>query len=280
MLQVSRWVQWLVAAVVLAGIVIALPNALPDSVRAKLPPALQQTVALGLDLQGGSSLLLEVEMDAVTKDRLESLIADMRRALRKAHIGYTDLKASANSVSVHITDPSRRDDAKTLVQGLNPTVGGGVLSGGTRAYDFADDGQGTFSLKMTDDYRRFTQQQIVDQSIEVVRRRIDELGTREPDIAKEGDDRIVVQVPGLSDLQRLIQIHRKTAKMTFQLVAESANPNTTIAPMGNEILPMLGKDPKAPKKTIVVQKRVMVAGDRLVFAKQGNDSRCGMTAVN
>ncbi len=85
MLQVSGWVRILVAVILLAGFAIALPNALPDSVRAKFPSWLpNQTVALGLDLQGGSYLLLEVELDTVDKDKIESLTGDIRRALRKA----------------------------------------------------------------------------------------------------------------------------------------------------------------------------------------------------
>ncbi len=89
MLQVSFWTRTLVSLILIAGILIALPNALPDNVRNRLPSWMQNTVTLGLDLQGGSYLLLEVQLDAVQKDRLESLTGDIRRGLRKAHIGYT-----------------------------------------------------------------------------------------------------------------------------------------------------------------------------------------------
>ncbi len=86
-------------------------------------------------------------------------------------------------------------------------------------------GGGVFTLQATDAYKTLTRQQVMDQSIEVVRRRIDELGTREPDIARAGDDRILVQVPGLQDPTQLKTILGKTAKMTFQLVDEQANPH-------------------------------------------------------
>ena len=196
MLQVSTWVRSIVVAVILAGFLIALPNALPQSVRDRFPAWLpNQTVSLGLDLQGGSYLLLEVELDAVTKDKLESLTGDIRRALRKAHppISYRFGNAGADSVAVQILDPARYNDAKTLIQALNPTTGGGLLAIGARAYDFTDNGQGLFTLKMTDTYKAQTRQEILDQSIEVVRKRIDSLGTREPAIERQGDDRIVVQ---------------------------------------------------------------------------------------
>src|SRR5271154_6551849 len=106
MLQVSNWTRIAVSIVLILGFLIALPNALPDSARARLPAFMQNTVTLGLDLQGGSYLLLEVGLDAVQKDRVESLTGDIRRALRKAHIGYTNLNAVNDTVSVQITDPT------------------------------------------------------------------------------------------------------------------------------------------------------------------------------
>jgi protein-export membrane protein SecD len=285
MLQVSSWVRILVAVIILAGFVIALPNALPDSVLARLPSwAPKQTVALGLDLQGGSYLLLEVELDTVTKDRLSSLRNDIGRGLRKAHIPYEIPEAASDALAITIKDPSRHDDAKAIIQGLNPSTGG-VLAVGNKAYDFSDNGQGTFTLRMTDAYKLQTQQEIVGQSIEVVRRRIDEMGTREPAIERQGDDRIVVQVPGLSDPQHLIDILGKTAKMTFQLVDEAADRSGAamrgIAPIGTEILPMAaGKNGQPAGPPIVVQKRVMVAGDRLVDAQAGFDQRNGEPIVS
>ncbi|HEY4941199.1 MAG TPA: protein translocase subunit SecD [Rhizomicrobium sp.] len=287
MLQVSSWVRILVAVILLAGLAIALPNALPDWVRAKIPAWLpSQTVSLGLDLQGGSYLLLEVELDTVTKDKLESLTGDVRRALRKAHpqIGYTFPAVTGDAMAVQITDPSRRDEARTLVQALNPAISTGVLSGGAKAYEFSDNGQGLFTLKMTDDYKHQTQQQIVNQSIEVVRKRIDEMGTREPDIERQGDDRIVVSVPGLQNPEHLKAILGKTAKMTFQLVDEAADRSgaaqRSVAPIGDEILPMQ-KGPKGETfPPIVVEKRIMVAGDRLVDAQAGFDQRNGEPIVS
>src|SRR5271165_2981834 len=99
MLQVSVWTRTIVALVLILGIVIALPNALPENVRSKLPSWLQHTVSLGLDLQDGSYLLLEVELDQVQKDKLESLMGDIRVGLRKAHIGFTDIAVNGDSVS-------------------------------------------------------------------------------------------------------------------------------------------------------------------------------------
>jgi protein-export membrane protein SecD len=285
MLQVSTWTRLVVALILLTGLLVATPNALPDDIRSHIPGWLpSQTVTLGLDLQGGSYLLLEVELDAVQKDKLESLMGDVRRALRKEHIRYDNIGVNADTFSVEIKDPTQRDEAKTLIEGLNPSMGSGVLGVSGKAYEFSDNGQGTFSMKITDQYKTQTQAEIVNQSIEVVRRRIDALGTREPTIERQGDDRILVQVPGLKDPQHLKDTLGKTAKMTFQLVDEAADRGGAairgVAPIGDDILPVQNKDPKAIQQKIVVEKRVMVAGDRLVDASAGFDQRTGEPTVN
>src|SRR5258708_4624639 len=120
MLQVSNWVRVVVALILFVGFLIALPNVLPGNIRNRLPGAFQSTISLGLDLQGGSYLLLEVELDQVQKDQLESLMGDIRVALRKAHIGFNGLAANNDSVTVHINDPTQFEPAKSLAQGLNP----------------------------------------------------------------------------------------------------------------------------------------------------------------
>jgi len=117
--------------------------------------------------------------------------------------------------------------------------------------------------------RHWTRQQVMDQSIEVVRRRIDALGTREPSIERSGEDRILVQVPGLQDPTQLKNMLGKTAKMTFQMVDEQANPMAGVPPIGDEILPMQSENKNIPPNKIVVQRRVSVAGDRLSNASSG-----------
>src|SRR5437868_356383 len=123
MLHVSTWSRVAVTLVLLAGLLIALPNALPTSVTSRFPSWLpHSTVNLGLDLQGGSYLLLEVGVDQVYKDQTESILGDIRVALRKAHIGYKDLAAKGDTVSVTVIDASRFDEAKSLIGNLVPTM--------------------------------------------------------------------------------------------------------------------------------------------------------------
>ena len=284
MLQVPRWVRILVAVILLGGLLVAIPNVMPSDIRTKFPGWLQNTVSLGLDLQGGSYLLLEVELDQVQKDRLESLTGDVRVALRKAHIAFNGLSVGSDSLSLHVIDPTQFDEAKDIIQQQNPLAGGSMVSIGAREYDASYPGNGTIALKMSDVYKAAMKEQILSQEIEVVRKRIDALGTREPTIQRQGQDRILVQVPGLSDPARLIAILGKTAKMTFQLVDENVDPNvvqqTKITPIGDELLQDVGDVPKGqPPRWIVVQRRVMVAGDRLQSAAAQNNQQTGQWVV-
>jgi preprotein translocase subunit SecD len=286
MLQIPTWSRVLTLVILIFGFLVALPNALPESVREKIPGWLpHNTVSLGLDLQGGSYLLEEVEVDQVLKDKLESLRADTRIGLRKAHIGFDNLQdVGTDGLSVRVLDHNRYEDAKTILKNLNPVSSSSLLSIGARAYDMTEPGNDTIVMKMTDAYKVQTKQQVVDQSIEVVRKRIDELGTREPTIERQGEDRILIQVPGLSDPERLIALLGKTAKMTFQLVDENANIDQAkkgIVPIGSELLQQDGKDPRngQPLGPIVVEKRVMVSGDRLTDAQGTFNQQTGQAVV-
>ncbi|HKD48717.1 MAG TPA: hypothetical protein VKB67_13605, partial [Rhizomicrobium sp.] len=280
MLQVSPWVRIVTLLVLLGGALIALPNALPQNVLDRFPSWLPSaSVSLGLDLQGGSQLLLEVQFDQALKDKAEATIGDIRSAFRKAHIGYTDLGARGDTITVKVTDADRYDEAKSLITGLNPSVSNSVLSAGTKQFDMAAPGNGVITLRMSDAYKTQTRQQILEQSIEVVRRRIDAMGTKEPTIERQGEDRILVQVPGLQDPDRLKTILGKTAKMTFQLVDETADPASRVPPIGDEVLPQLSDNPKQVSPPIIVQRRVMVSGDRLTDAGGSFDSRTGQPVV-
>jgi SecD/SecF fusion protein len=281
MLQVSPFTRILVALVILAGILIALPNALPAKLVSKIPSWLpHDSVNLGLDLQGGSYLLLEVDFNQYERDKTQAMVADIRAAFRKAHIQYLDLSANGSTVQVRVPDPSVQAAAKKLIDDLNPLVTNGVLSVGARQYDVTQPPGGLFAMTMSESYKAQSHIQVMQQSIEVVRRRIDELGTREPDIAQSGEDRILVQVPGLQDPTELKTILGKTAKMTFQLVDESVDPTSSTVPPEDQLVPQAPTpgDPRPP--SIIVQRRVMVSGDRLTDATQGFNQQTGEPEVD
>ena len=285
MLQVSIWTRLITLIIVVGGILIALPNALSDTVRAKIPHWLPSSaVSLGLDLQGGSYLLLQVDFDQVARDRAEAMVGDIRAAFRKAHIPFQldNALTHGDTIGLKVTEAGRIDEARTQLQAVNPSVGTSVLAAGGKQYDMTEPGSGQFVLHMSDGFKTLTRKQVLDQSIEVVRRRIDALGTKEPTITQSGDDRIVVEVPGLQDPGELIRLLGKTAKMSFQLVDEQADPAAPVAPIGDEILPL--QNPRAGQQVsttkVVVQRRIVVSGDRLTDASQGFDQQTGSAEVD
>jgi len=283
MLQVALWTRLLVLLIILAGIFEALPNVLPPNVRAHLPGWwANQTVSLGLDLRGGSSMLLEVQFGDVEKEKVESLAVDVRHALRKAHIAFSDLKLGTDALSIHIVGHENLQQARSLLDGVNPSVGTGLLGGGERQFDLTELPGDGLRMQMTESYKTQALRDIVSQSIEIVRRRIDELGTTEPSIERQGDDRISVQVPGLSDPTRLVKILQTTAKMTFQLVDENADVERATkgdVPIGDELLEQQPGRNGVKLPPIVVQKRVLVSGDRLTNARAEFDQRSGQPDV-
>jgi SecD/SecF fusion protein len=181
-----------------------------------------EAITLGLDLQGGSYMLLQVERQDIIKDRLTTTVDDVRRLLREAGIGYTGLSGTGQMVQVRIRDDARVEEAKTILSELTEPVSSGLFGGGTvsrrqsRKCSLA-----SFALLLTDDGITYRVSSAVAQSIEVVRKRIDELGTTEPVIQRQGADRILVQVPGLDDPERLKSLLNQTAKLAFRMVDTS-----------------------------------------------------------
>jgi protein-export membrane protein SecD len=283
-LNIPAWWRYTTLLILAVGILVALPNALPEHLRQRLPSWMpNQAVTLGLDLQGGSYLLLEVDLPAVQRDRAEALMGDIGASLRRAGIGISGLEAVGTEVRVTINDTGRYAQARQLITDLNPTLAVSLVPG-TRNYAMQEPGNGRIVLRPTDAFAEQTRQQILQQSVEVVRRRIDELGTREPSIAPQLPDRIVVEVPGLGDPAQLKEILGKTAKMTFHLVDEASttelvgNPSFR-PPIGTEILPEMQIAGQSGGTRVVVQRRVSISGDRLVDASVGFDDRSGQPAV-
>src|ERR1700744_5282382 len=179
MLQISFLTRIMEALVILGGIVIALPNALPQKIVSGMPSWLpHDTVNLGLDLQGGSYLLLEVDFNQYQRDKAQAMVGDIRAGFRKAHIQYLDLAANGDRVQVRVSDASAQAAARKIIDALNPAMSSTVLSVGAKEYDVAQQPGGLFVRIMTEGYKSQTHDQEQQQSIEVVRRRIDENGTR------------------------------------------------------------------------------------------------------
>ncbi len=268
MLYFPKWLVTLILAICLAGVALTIPNLFAQQTVERWPGFLpKKQVSLGLDLRGGSYLLYEVDMRSVLTERLNNILDGLRDGFRTARIGYTGLAAEGDHVAFTLREPERIEEARAIVKKLDPDL------------DMTAGAAGAVTLKFNDVALQRVEQQIVDQSIEIVRRRIDETGTKEPTIQREGADRIVLELPGVEDPEFVKRILGKTAKMTFQLVDENAaTADKSHLPPGDEVLPL--KDGHSPPGAmIVVQKRVMVSGDTLTDA-QATFDQYGAPAVN
>lgn len=272
MLAFSRWQMALIVAICLAGVATVMPNFFSRDVVEKFPSWLpNKQLSLGLDLQGGAHLLFEVDTNAVIKERLESIMDDVRGALRPKdgnRINYSRMRVDGTAVKFDVVDAADRDRAVKALQGI---IGNTVTSFGSGGPDLAitTEGERTVVARMTEAAITARKSSAVDQSIEIVRRRVDELGTKETSIQKQGEDRILVQVPGVQDVSELVSTINTTAKMTFRMVDLTASVEEAErgrVPVGSEILQAMAPEPGEPTK-YVVRKRVLVSGDSLVDAQ-------------
>ena len=251
----------MILGVCLLGLLFAAPNLLDEDTAEGLPTWLpHKQISLGLDLQGGSHLLLEVGVKTVVRERFTTLVDETRVALRGARIAYSGLGSSGERVNVTLRNPDADlEQARDLLRALDRNL---VVSA-------SDDG--ALEITINEVAMREIRNSAVTQSLEIVRRRIDETGTREPTIQRQGDDRILVQLPGIDDPDRIKIILGQTAKMTFQLVDQK----TTVAdallgrlPPGSELLESADvRDANDRPIQYVVRKRIMVSGEHLIDAQ-------------
>ncbi len=274
MMFFARWKVAAIGAVLLLGALLCLPNLFPAS---SLPDWARR-ISLGLDLRGGSYLLLEVDMNAVVRERLESLADGVRTRLRAANIGYLNLAAdqAGRRVSFRARDPAQVEAAARQVRELANQV---TTSAGTTLPDIevttAPDG--TVSAALSEVGLRSRATGAVEQSIEIVRRRVDETGVVEALVARQGQNRILVQLPGIEDPNRIKELLGKTARMTFHLLDESATPAAATPPPGVMFLP---GERGGVEERYAVRRRVEVDGANLTDARAGQDSRTGEWVVN
>ena len=275
--------RWKAATILLTALVIclfAVPNFLPEKMVQSWPKWAQRHVVLGLDLQGGSHILLEVDSNAVRKEKLEAMRDDVRRVLRDARVGYTGLVVRGNSVEVRVREGSNFDQALEKLRELSQPIGGILGAGsGQRSLDITTEGGSLVRLTLTEPAITERIRQSVEQSIQIIERRVNELGTVEPLIQRQGVDRILVQVPGLQDPTRLKELLGKTAKLDFRMVdvslpAEQAAQGRI--PPDDEIL----YSSTQPKTPYLVEKRILVSGGDLTDAQPGFDQRTSEPIVS
>ena len=297
MLHIDRWKRTIIVAVCLFGLLLAMPNAFytrvethNDAVKALsaagqpaatapadwpgfLPSGL---VNLGLDLRGGAHLLAEVQVSDVYASRMQAMWPEVRNALRdeRATIGTIRLQPSTpDKLVLKISKPEATDRALKAVRSLARPVVSVSSVGETDIIVSAENGM--LLVQLSEAEKQATDDRTVKQALEIIRRRIDEVGTREPTIQRQGSTRILIQVPGIGSASELKAIIGTTAQLTFQPVLGRASSADAVAGGGNEILPSLDEEGVFFK----LEKAPVVTGEELVDAQPSFDQN-GRAAVS
>ncbi len=285
MLYFARWKIYSILAVLALGLLFVAPNFLSAEGAAGMPSWMpHKQINLGLDLQGGSHLLLEVDVSAVVQERLEDLEGEIRTALRADFIGYTGLNVGEDdAVHLRIRDLEQLPQALVLVEALSSPVRISTFGVGIPDIEVESTAQGDITVTLSEESVLARAAAAVEQSIEVVRRRIDETGTQEPSIQRQGTERILVQLPGVDDPDRIKRLLGKTAKMTFQMVDRETSIVDALAgrlPPGSEIIPHDSDvDANGDPVLYVVERRAIITGEMLTNSQVTTDQN-GQFAVS
>ena len=252
MFNYPKWKIALISVITVVGLFFCIPNFLPKEQQDNLPEW-WRPMTLGLDLQGGSQLLLQVDLDQVVADQLNSVLDAARSSLREKSIRYTGLTVADGALNVKIIKDEQVSRAKELLRKLDK----GNL-------EVTEDGD-LLTVRYTEQALTKMKAEAVDQSIEIVRRRIDQLGTREPSIMRQGTDRIQVQLPGVENPNEVKKLLGKTAKMSFHFVDEK----TTLADARRgKISPESKVVPGADEAGhYVIERKSIVGGEHLKDAR-------------
>jgi preprotein translocase subunit SecD len=268
MLDFPRWKVWLVSLTILAGILLAIPSMLPKDQVERWPAWLPSArINLGLDIAGGSQLLLEADIADAAKQRLQAMEDTVTTELRRGEprIAIGDISTSGGRLSFIVRDPTQLDAAVERLRALTQPV---ALTG-NRDWDVTVVDSTRIVLTPTEAGAKQALANSLTVARDVVRRRIDPGGTKEITVINQGQRRIFVQVPGVEDPEALKRLIGQTARLEFKLVDLNADPNQVLqgrAPPGSQVLPMADGT-----GAVAVQRRVMVSGEQLVDAKQGFD---------
>jgi protein-export membrane protein SecD len=282
-LHFSRWGALITVLLSAGSIFFAVPNLIPLSAYESLPGWAQlPRMPLGLDLRGGTSLLYEIDTAQLKKDWLQTVQADARRALSEEAIAHRGVLIAGNQVRVTLRDTAKLDAALDRLKRLAQPVSASLFTGrGGGGLDLEVKGNpdGVITLEPTPAGLQHRVESAISRSIEVVRRRIDPEGTTEATIQKEGQDRILIQVPGLSPKEVKARVGT-TAKLTFQLT-DGTSPVTEEqaqaagVPPDDQLLP----DAEHPGSFWLVHKEVLVSGDDITDAQAGYSNSGGRAVI-
>ena len=250
MRDISTWRVFVTIIVTLVACIFAAPNF--TNVTASYLP--KDSVNLGLDLRGGSHLLLQVDFDHYIKDQYEMLADNLRKEFRDSKLGYRNLKPLHDSVTLELRDASDLEDLKKIVRSFDRSL-------------WANDVNSKISIRFNDDRLSELRSNVIDQSMEIVRMRVDSTGTKEPIIQKQGEGQILLQVPGAENPEALRNMLGKTAKLTFHAVNEEADVESAVnghAPADSMLAYM--EHEKGKLYPYVLKRKAAVTGDMLTNA--------------
>ena len=254
MLDFPKWKIGLVLVTCLYFVFLALPNFVSGITQESPLPS--RTVNLGLDLRGGSHLLLQIDTEHYLREQRDNAMDEIRRGLRKEKLSYRNLHVKTDKI--HFISEADSGEIRNVIGDVDERL----------EFDSGEE-SGSYEAYFTSAAISSMKQELLEQSMQIVARRVDETGTREPLIQRQGDDRILLQVPGLDDPEQLKRVIGKTAKMTFHMVNMEADPLSGKAPPGTRLLP--ADDPTetysdgSPVR-YAIKNRVMLSGDLLTGA--------------
>lgn len=279
MLQFSRLKTILVWLAIVVSVVVALPNLFSERQLAGFPSWLPHHKAvLGLDLQGGSRISLKIERDEIVAARLQATINDVARRLRDAKVATMDLTGTVQTITMHINDVAQMQAATDALKPLNDSVGTTATGSAIREATVTPGDAGLITIGLTNEGIAYRVSQALDQSIDVVRSRVKQVNHRTPLIERQGSDRIIVEVPGLTDPQRLKTLLNQPAKLTFNMLDASMPVQTAIdtqAPPNSEVL--YSQDD--PPETYLVFRRPVASDESIIDAQPMLDTASNQNVV-
>ena len=270
MINISRFQTIAILLICLVGLVFALPNAFSRETAAKYFPSWWRTFNYGLDLQGGAYLPLEANMREATRVQIDELRRAARSELREAKVRYESLAPVRNGISFKVVDRAELDKAREAMRRVISGLDSGAISltGAASRYTVAVEGD-LVSLTITDAGLKALAERVIEQSMEIVRRRIDPDGTREPTIQRQGSSRIIVELAGIKSQKELDEAKdriRTAAKMTFHLVNLSVTPADINAPVPRDTKVLVYEE--AARGVIAIYEEVALDGKHIVDAQQ------------
>src|SRR3569623_2565974 len=280
MLQFTPIRTAIILIVAVLGIAFAVPNFFSKDTTANWPGWVPHNgMTLGLDLQGGSYLLLQVNQDSVVTERLKTLRRDARQILASQNGIGNIITTTEKGLTIELTDPTQQAAAQAAIQKLQP--GSGILGGGTQELAFGETPDGKLAVTLSDAGIKDRMSSLIAQSMEVIRKRIDEVGTTEPIIQRQGADRVLVQVPGFQDSAHLKELISKTARLEFHLVHPTLTADQAKAqgiPAGYEIVP--SADGASGPAEELLNENIELGGEDLTNAPPGFDQQTGRSDVS